>query len=123
MISHDNITWNALAIAERTKLEKKKERIVSYLPLSHIAAQVVDIYMVMTVGATIYFADQNALKGTLVKTLQEVRPTLFLGVPRVWEKMYEKIVLIGSQSGPIKKTIANLAKKHSLDHNISKMNG
>ena len=42
-----------------------------------------------------YFADKNALKGTLTDTLKEVQPTLFFGVPRVWEKIQEKMVAIG----------------------------
>ncbi len=42
-----------------------------------------------------YFADKNALKGTLTETLKEVQPTLFFGVPRVWEKIQEKMVAIG----------------------------
>ena len=40
---------------------------------------------------TVYFADKNALKGTLTQTLKEALPTIFFGVPRVWEKMYEKM--------------------------------
>ena len=42
-------------------------------------------------GATVYFADKNALKGSLVATLKEVRPTIFFGVPRIYEKIQEKM--------------------------------
>jgi long-chain-fatty-acid--CoA ligase ACSBG len=72
-------------------LRSFSERLVSYLPLSHIAAQIVDIYCPMCVGATVYFAQPDALKGSLVKTMKDVRPTFFFGVPRVWEKMQENI--------------------------------
>nr|CAD7573333.1 unnamed protein product [Timema californicum] len=61
--------------------------------------------------------------GTLVNTLQEVRPTRFIGVPRVWEKIYEKMTRIGSQNGYIKRSIATWAKGHGLQHNLDKMNG
>ena len=58
------------------------ERTVSYLPLSHVTAQVADIYMPINAASTLYFARPDALKGTIVQTLVEARPTLFPGVPR-----------------------------------------
>lgn len=123
MLNHDNITWNALSIAERINPEAGEERLISYLPLSHIAAQLVDIFIVISIASTIYFADKDALKGSLLKTLQEVRPTYFLGVPRVWEKIYEKMKEIGASSGPVKKLIADWAKYHGLQHRINKGKG
>ena len=44
--------------------------------------------------STVYFADKDALKGTLVNTLKEALPTVFLGVPRVWEKIQEKMMVM-----------------------------
>ena len=69
-----------------------RERLVSYLPLSHIAAQAIDIYAGLVCtgrdgvqSSTLYFARPDALKGSLKDTLNAVRPTVFFGVPRVWE--------------------------------------
>lgn len=67
------------------------DRMVSYLPLSHIAAQATDLIWPLFSGITIYFAQPDALKGTLVNTLKEAKPTIFFGVPRVWEKIQENI--------------------------------
>ncbi|CAN0368100.1 unnamed protein product, partial [Hapterophycus canaliculatus] len=58
-------------------------RVVSYLPLSHIAAQIIDMHGPMFLGCLVAFAQPDALKGSLVKTLRDIRPTLFFGVPRV----------------------------------------
>ena len=60
------------------QMREAEEVIVSYLPLSHIAGNMVDIWAVMFSKGTTYFADKSALKGTLVQTLQEARPTIFL---------------------------------------------
>ena len=63
------------------------------------------------------------LKGSLGKTLAEVRPTIFLGVPRVWEKMQEKMVEVGRSSGFMRRKIAAWAKDIGLRGNLSKMEG
>ncbi|XP_014368454.2 very long-chain-fatty-acid--CoA ligase bubblegum isoform X1 [Papilio machaon] len=124
MLSHDNLTWDAFSISERVgDLAPTYDRLVSFLPLSHVAAQVVDIYTTLMNAVPVFFAQPDALKGTLVETLKEVRPTRFLAVPRVWEKMYEKIMAVGASSGTIKRSIALWAKDRSMKHHEARMNG
>eukprot|EP00128_Syssomonas_multiformis_P004986 Colp12_sorted_trinity150504_noHs@11823 len=81
MLSHDNVTWTAKAIASQCQINSK-DQVISYLPLSHVAAQMLDIYAPMTAAFQTWFARPDALKGSLVETLRDVRPTIFLGVPR-----------------------------------------
>lgn len=116
MISHDNVTWTTRNIAEHYMDLTHQDRIVSYLPLSHIAAQILDIHAVMSIGGATYFAQQDALKGSLAETLKEVRPTVFFGVPRVWEKMHEKMVQIGRKNSGIKAALASWAKSVGAEH-------
>ena len=78
---------------------------MSFLPLSHVAANITDILVMLTCVGTVYFADRNALKGTLTQSLREAQPTIFLGVPRVWEKIYEKMVEVGRQNKGLKQQI------------------
>lgn len=125
MLSHDNLTWTALATGRHVSLAdatKAQEVVVSYLPLSHIAAQMVDIWVTMKVGGATYFAQPDALKGSLVNTLKEVRPTAFMGVPRVWEKMQEKMKSVGAKSSTVRRRVAVWAKDVGLQTNLSKMN-
>jgi long-chain-fatty-acid--CoA ligase ACSBG len=59
-----------------------KEHVISYLPMSHVATQLLDIYTTMLSAGTCWFAQPDALKGSLLNTMKEVHPTIFLGVPR-----------------------------------------
>ncbi|KAM3967533.1 long-chain-fatty-acid--CoA ligase ACSBG2 isoform 2-T2 [Aphomia sociella] len=123
MLSHDNLTWDAFSIGQRVNDVQVGEKLVSFLPLSHVAAQVVDIYITLMHGVTVFFAQPDALKGSLVETLKEIRPTRFLAVPRVWEKMYEKIVAVGASSGFFTRYIANWAKDKGLKHHLARIDG
>jgi long-chain-fatty-acid--CoA ligase ACSBG len=58
----------------------------------------------------VFFAGPDALSGSLIETLKEVKPTFFFSVPRVWEKIEEKMKLTASSNGFLKKAIANWAK-------------
>ncbi|XP_028856113.1 long-chain-fatty-acid--CoA ligase ACSBG2 isoform X3 [Denticeps clupeoides] len=124
MLSHDNLTWTALSTGRTvclTDADQSQEIVVSYLPLSHVAAQMVDIWITMRVGGATYFAQPDALKGSLANTLREVRPTAFMGVPRVWEKMQEKMKAIGAKSSTVRRRVASWAKDVGLQTNMMKM--
>ncbi|XP_061751564.1 long-chain-fatty-acid--CoA ligase ACSBG2-like isoform X2 [Nerophis ophidion] len=123
MLSHDNLTWTAERAGIEVNLKYAEESVVSYLPLSHVAAQVNDMYITLRFGATTYFAEPDAFKGSLVTTLKEVSPTSFLGVPRVWEKMHEKMRAARAKVSPLKKSVADWAKSVGLQYNYSAMNG
>ncbi|XP_026319506.1 long-chain-fatty-acid--CoA ligase ACSBG2 isoform X2 [Hyposmocoma kahamanoa] len=124
MLSHDNLTWDAFVIGEQVgDVKPTVDKIITFLPLSHVAAQVVDIYTTLSNAVAVYFAKPDALKGSLVETLREVRPTRFLAVPRVWEKMYEKIMAVGAQNSGLKKNIALWAKDKGMKHHLARMNG
>jgi len=58
-----------------------------------------------------FFADPSALQGSLVETLKDVRPTFFFSVPRVWEKIDEKLKEVAAQNGWL---ATKICKKSSL---------
>jgi len=123
MLSQDNITWTAQRAHEVYDWRYDQEQIVSYLPLSHVAGTFIDIYLTMWGGGTVHFADKMALQGTLLKTLVEAKPTLFFGVPRVYEKIQEKMMEVGKANTGLKKKVAEFAKASAFEHHESLMAG
>lgn len=122
MLSHDNLCWTAGKAVENAGLLYASEVQLSYLPLSHIAGSLTDIYGAMVCAATVYFAQPDALRGSLLGTLKEVRPTVFVGVPRVWEKIVEGIKHKSREFGFFKKKIGAWAKSVGYRTTIAEMN-
>jgi len=83
------------------------DRLISYLPLSHIAEQVVSHLLSLATGACVHFAESPE---KLPENLREVRPHIFLGVPRVWEKIQAGIQAAGAQASPVRRRIAAWAR-------------
>ena len=83
------------------------DRLISYLPLSHIAEQVVSHLLSLATGACVHFAESLE---KLPENLREVRPHLFLGVPRVWEKIQAGMQAAGAQASPLRRRIVAWAK-------------
>lgn len=109
MISHDNITFT-IKLLQREANVQYNDMVVSFLPASHIAANLIDICAALVVGCRVHIAPPDALKGSLVQTLRLARPTIFISVPRVYEKIQEKLLQIGAESGPVKRAISTWAK-------------
>ena len=65
MISHDNVVWTTGVMAEAYMDINSSDRVVSYLPLSHIAAQIIDLHIPMRTGACTYFCQPDGLEGQL----------------------------------------------------------
>jgi len=124
MLSHDNLTWDVRSafqiIKEDSGVTMGPEQVfLSYLPLSHIAAQVLDIMMACASAGQIYFATPDALAGGLLPLLQQTRPTFFFAVPRVWEKMMDSMKAKSAENSNTKKKIAAAAKALGLKHNMT----
>jgi len=101
MLSHWNITSNALDASERLPRMGKGTRILSFLPICHIFERVL-IYLYQYAGATIYFAEGIDKIGENAK---EVKPNLMSVVPRLLEKLFDKIMLKGEDLTGIKKAL------------------
>lgn len=119
MISHDNITWTAKVAFDQLGGDGN-DRLCSYLPLSHIAEQVVSLHGPMVDGGCSCFAESLDKLGD---NLREIRPTVFLGVPRVWEKIQAKIQAAGAQNSGLKKKIAAWGRSVGLEGGYADQKG
>ena len=100
MLSHKNLVSNVLASEERLPIGDNY-RVLSFLPLCHVFERMID-YLFIYKGISIYYAESIE---TIADNLKEVKPHLFATVPRLLEKVYDKIVAKGSDLSGIKKAL------------------
>jgi long-subunit acyl-CoA synthetase (AMP-forming) len=119
MITHTNVVWTASSLLDALKLGPD-EVSISYLPLSHIAEQTLTIHGPMAMGSVVYFAESIEKLGD---NLAEVRPTVFMGVPRVWEKIQAKMQAAGAKAPPMRKKLVAWARKTGLAGGFAEQRG
>jgi long-chain acyl-CoA synthetase len=88
MILHSNIIWTLRSVISMFEIEHG-ERFLSFLPLSHVAERMMSDFSPIVVGGDTWFAESI---GTVARDLHDCRPTIFFGVPRIWEKMRDLVV-------------------------------
>jgi long-chain acyl-CoA synthetase len=89
MISYRNIRGVAPGLIERLGLDGASSHL-SYLPLCHVAEQMLTVFAPLYVGSQVNFGESIR---TVQDDLREVAPTLFLGVPRIWEKLHGAVCI------------------------------
>lgn len=110
MLTHLNLSWTA-SCALQVHHADERDAVVSYLPLSHIAEQMFSVYLTITAGSRVYFAGGlDKLKETLIAA----RPTVFLAVPRVWEKLQSALQTRLSEAKPLQRRIIAWARDVGL---------
>lgn len=117
MLTHNNILSNVLDSMPCFP-PGESMRTLSFLPLNHIFERMV-IYLYMFKGISVYFAESLE---TISDNLKEVKPHLFTTVPRLLEKVYEKIMAKGSELTGVKRKLFfwahALAKKFEINKNL-----
>lgn len=101
MLSHKNIVSNVLDSADRIPFDPGVSRALSFLPICHIYERMVT-YIYQFYGCSIYFGESIE---RISDNIKEVRPSVMTGVPRLIEKVYEKIIAKGTELTGIKKKL------------------
>ena len=119
MLTHDNLSFVADAGSAMIGMGPD-DKCVSYLPLSHIAEQMISIHGAITAGAQIFFAESME---RLPDNLKEVQPTIVFGVPRVWEKIYDKVAARLSEAKGLKRVLVEFAMKAARELHTAQNDG
>lgn len=113
MLSHNNIISNVIDCGEKYSFGDR-DTPLSVLPLSHIFERSA-MYLYFFNGMSVHYAESIE---KVPDNLREVRPTIFIGVPRIFEKVYAKAKLKAAQSGGLKEKIFDwaieIAKQYAL---------
>lgn len=100
MLSHNNLISNVNGCIPRIPAQKDS-RALSFLPVCHVYERMLH-YLYMRIGCSIYFAESI---DTIGENIKEVKPNIFSAVPRLIEKVYEKIMAKGDELSGIKRKL------------------
>lgn len=101
MISYRNIRGEVPGIVERLGLDERTTHL-SYLPLCHVAEQMFSTFAPVYLGSQVNFGESIR---TVQEDLREVAPTMFLGVPRIWEKLHASISIKLQETGALRRAL------------------
>ena len=101
MLSHKNIACNAKHSKGRLPIEMGKSKALSFLPVCHIYERML-LYMYQYCGVSIHFAESLE---TISDNLKEIHPEVMTAVPRLLEKVYDKIIAKGADLTGVKKKL------------------
>jgi long-chain acyl-CoA synthetase len=105
MLSHNNIVSNVKAATQHIYWDDK-DRSLSFLPLCHSFERTAGYFAIIACGAEIYYAESV---DTVSKNMPEVKPTIMVSVPRLFEKIYNLIIKSVEEGSDTKKAIFNWA--------------
>ncbi len=113
MLSGHNLAWTSNVAIQITTITET-DCMLSYLPLSHIAEQMFTLHIPITTGARVYFAESIE---AVPENLKEVQPTIFFGVPRIWEKFNAGITAKLKEATGLKAKLVKWAMKVGAEAN------
>ena len=119
MLSHNNLVKNVLYASQRVDLPLGNTITLSFLPCCHVFERVL-LYCYQYKGYSTYFAESIE---NVAENIKEVRPNMMTVVPRLLEKVYDKIIAKGNELKGIKKVLFFWAVKIAEQYEPYQLNG
>ncbi|MFT6814610.1 MAG: long-chain acyl-CoA synthetase [Sphingobacteriales bacterium] len=119
MLTHNNVVSNVLATSTLVPSLSSEDKALSFLPMCHIFERMV-VYMYLNRGISVYYAESLE---TIADNLKEIKPQMFTTVPRLLEKVYDKIVGKGMELSGVKKKLFFWALDLGLRYDLYGANG
>ena len=119
MLSHDNVVSNVLSSSKRLPLNIGEASALSFLPICHIFERVI-LYIYMYNSVSVYFAESL---DKIADNLREIKPNVMTAVPRLLEKVYDKIYARGAELSGIKQKLFYWAVDLGLQYEPYGQNG
>jgi long-chain acyl-CoA synthetase len=119
MLSHNNLVSNVLDSEKRVPFDYGKSKSLSFLPVCHVFERMI-LYLYQYCGVEIHFAESIE---QMSDNLKEVKPNVMTAVPRLYEKVYDKIIAKGTDLSGIKKALFFWAVKIGLKYEPYGANG
>ena len=119
MLSHDNIVSDVLNSEKRVPFDYGKSKALSFLPICHVFERMI-LYLYQYCGVEIYFAESIE---KMSDNLKELQPHVMTAVPRLYEKVYDKIIAKGNALSGIKKMLFFWAVDLGLKYEPYGVNG
>ena len=119
MLSHNNLVSNVLDSEKRVPFDYGKSKSLSFLPVCHVFERMI-LYLYQYCGVEVYFAESIEAMGD---NLKEIKPNVMTAVPRLYEKVYDKIIAKGSDLTGIKKMLFFWAVELGLKYEPYGKNG
>ena len=105
VLTHGNILSNLEGIVEALPM-REDDIYLSFLPLSHVLERTSGQFLALTMGSTTYYAESIE---KVPENLREVKPTVMLSVPRLYEKMYDRVMERISSGPPLRQRLFHAA--------------
>lgn len=119
MLSHNNLVSNVLDSKKRVPFEYGTSKSLSFLPVCHVFERMI-LYLYQYCGVEVYFAESIE---AMADNLKEIKPNVMTAVPRLYEKVYDKIIAKGSDLSGVKKMLFFWAVKVGLKYEPYGKNG
>ena len=104
-LKHANLLFSGAALTRIYGLDADRYSVLCYLPLCHVGERIISVILHLQTGGTVNFAESI---DTVQSNICEIGPTVFLGVPRIWEKYQHSVLIRLKEAVPVQRWLFDM---------------